>query len=514
MRTFSLTLVLLSVFALLGCQTYHYKFTTVIDENGGVEREVEFYIEQHEKEEDPETGEEVEPEQPVDFSEDMVIPAEKRFYFHKRSPGRFHGRWRSEGKIHDDFRWKLVVPENALITDEQENVRFAYNEGRIIVQDFILVKSITYVERFHDYFSKDELDTNLNTITDIVIDIALAAIESDLGKGYDLRALKDYTNKTVLPFLKRWNSVVFHMMFCMPMEFEVKTLFDDPVSEELLKIAYDLMQLGVIENIHFDHEVVEEVEEDIKVWIVEKLHDLVTSKENGDHIPIEEVERYLFDDGGFHKGFEEEIKLRYGTVEAFGELMGSSLSSFATALAFFSPSHAFEHEISMPGSIIYVFPEPTKDKENSDEDKDETGREAVKEQMKDDANIIKWDFSDMEFYPDGVILTITSVMPLEENQKRLLRRVRLKEPDEIKEYVSVFLSLSKSQRESLLDALRYYMEEGSTEKLEALDWDEKIMAIMEYFKDTKLRPLIEKKAAEAEEEESAEDTADDDEQED
>jgi hypothetical protein len=278
--------------------------------------------------------------------------------------------------------------------------------------------------------------------------------------------------------------------------------------EEFLKIAYDLMKLGVIDNVHFDSEV---IQEDIKAWIVEKLHELVTSRKNDGHMPIEEVERYLFGDDGFQKSFEEQIKLRYGTVEAFGEFMSGAFSSFARG--FFSPSHLFEHKISLPGSIVHVSAVPSKDEEEADEDKDEDWERGVKEKIETDANAIRWEFSHKEFYPDGVVLTITSAMPLEENQKRLLREVHLKEPEEMRKYVSLFLSLSRSQRESLLEALRHYMEAGSFVALETLDWDEKIMAIMQYFKNTKLQPLIDKKAAEAAEKESEEDSADDGEQE-
>ena len=497
MRTLLAALVLLSLCFFSGCKTYDYDFSTVINENGAVEREVQFQSNSKQRRLDPETGEQVEVWEPAEFSEDLIIPTGQRFYVHERKEGGFHGKWRSDGVIHTDFRYKLDLPKNAPILQGKGNVRYAYNEGQVIVQDLILVKSITYVERFHDYFSKDELDTNLNAVTDILINLTFAAIKSDLDEKYDLKALENYVRNVIAPFLRRWNSAMFAALG----RDEFRILSAEDQWEEFLKIAYDLIKFGVIENLHFDPE---ELGEDCRTWVIEKMHELIVSRQDGANISTEEAENYLFESDRFAESFNREIEKKYGSAEDFDLLVSALGSTFAFSI--FSPDHVFRHSVSVPGSIIHVFPEPTKGEDEGEGDvEDNAGTE-------NEGNTIRWEFSEDRFYPDGVLLTITSVMPLEKNQKLFFKKIVLKDPDGMKDYISLFLSLSKSQRRALLEALRHYMKEGSTEKLEELEWDEKIAEIMEYFEDTDLKPLIEKKGqAIAIEETPAEDLDDENE---
>lgn len=499
MRTRLTVTLLVSLCLLSGCAMYDYDFRTVIHENGSVEREVKFQCKGKRKRLDMATGQEVEVWEPVDFSKDLVIPSGKRFHVHGGRKGLFRGKWRSDGVIHTDFRYKLDLPRDAPILRGRGKVRYAYNEGQVMVQDFVLVKSITYVEKFHDYFSKDELDTNLNTITDIVVDLVLAAIESDLGEEYDLKALNYYVEKVIGPFMRKWNSALFAAL--VQGEGEPNTLFAENQSEELIKIAYDLMKLGITENIHFDAET---LADDFRTWVVEKMCELIVNRQSGRNISAKDVDKYLYESGRLAESFEKEIEKKYGNAEDFDLLVSALGSTFAFSI--FPPDHVFRHSVSVPGSIIHVFPEPTKgEDEGEGEAEDDGGTE-------NEGNTIKWEFSHERFYPDGVLLTITSVMPLEKNQKLFFKKIVLKDLDGMKDYVSLFLSLPKSQRRALLEALRHYMKEGSTEKLEELEWDERTAEIMEYFEDTDLKPLIEKKGQEiATEEIPAEDLDDEDE---
>jgi hypothetical protein len=490
MRTLSLILVLFSVCALLGCKTYYYKFTTVIDENGGVEREIHFYTydENNEMETAP-NGEEELPE-PGPFLKNMVLPERHRFDVYEVSQGRLRGGWHSAGEIHTDFRYQLITSEGEPVKDAQGNIRYAFNDGEVIVQDFALLKVITYVERFYDYFTKDELDTNLNTVTDILVDLTLATIKSDLGKTYRLKEFNKYVEEVIVPFLKKWNSVMFQALFVEDIVFDRKAIGFQ--SEEQLKVAYDLKKLGITENVHFAGNA---MFGDCQDWLLGKMHELVVSKKDGRRMSIKEIEHYFSINGQFQKSFKRLIAKKYGSTESFEASVESLFSTFSFSTDGFLDSHVFEHSLSLPGTPVHVYPEP------------ENAVDFVRTRTEEIT--VKWEFGKEDFFPDGVVLMATMVIPLEENQKKLFGKIILEDPKDMEEYLTKVLSLRRSERDPLFEGLHQYIEEGSVEKLVAFfkreddhpdDIDEigEIGEIFEYFEETEMESLLDKALEEGE----------------
>jgi hypothetical protein len=470
--------ILAAVLALSGCVTHHYDFVTTIDENGAVTREVEFYSVSSKKSIDADTGEEVDLELPPEAGADITELSEKK----PDDTDRISRKWHSDGEIHTDFKHELQTPDLEILPYPAKESRYAFNEGEVIVHDFVLVKTITYVERFHDFFTQDEINRNLDLATDILIDVFLKTLEKDLGEEYRLDGLNTYVREEVQPLLRRWNSVILEVGQGFPVvtvgfseEDESdessgqgetretqKEEWDEPSRHMVAKIMYDLLVVGIVEDLQVDlmeddsinEDVINAIWGDIEEWADDRMSELIVSKSTGKGMAKETLEKYFAET--YNESFEEQAAAMFGGEEKSDDLMGFLLGTFMFE-GFPLGGHKFDLRLEMPGTLLSVFPVP----ENGEDVK--ALRSAPKTAK--GHNYIRWKFSKDAFCPDGVILAATTVVPYKENQKRIFGRVVLDSEEKTAEFANKLRNSSRKRRREVKDFLGLCLKEGSQEPL-------------------------------------------------
>lgn len=455
-NTILVILAIFFFFFISGCRTYHHNFYTVINENGEVNREIEFFVQDKSKKTSSENNELV---LGAPFDSQMIIPLKERFDVFELSEGRFYAKWHSNGVIHTDFKYQLPISKEFPFKEERGKVKYAYNEGRVIVHDFALLKDIIYVERFHDFNTSEELDRNLDALTDILADLFLRTLEKDLGRKYDLKKLNEYVNDVIVPYVKHWNSPIYSDLENVFRNFFIEG--KKPVIDSKLKseIIYDMMKLGILDSFDFTPE---QFSNSLAKWVENKIQELIVSKRGNRHISIEEIERY-FGEGIFYETFKKEVEKKYGKENEFEEVVISLLGSFALQ-GFPFDTYRFKQVIVMPGIITNIFPEQSYfdgkkvDQEHSD--------------SLLPSNLIVWEFSDEHFFESSIILKATSVVPCEANQQKLFGRVIFNNIEDMQEYIDLCFSVDKETRESFFNGVKTYLDTGSINGLNALIRDE------------------------------------------
>ncbi len=458
MKTRFLLMVMLLSVALCGCgQTYRYTFDTTISEDGHVERTVTFARET--APEDAAVNEEAEVEEPaarIEESENapplpawLIVEDTSRFDSFKKLDNGFTGRWRSDGEIHTDFRVETAsyTPRGgalrALPDPKKEPVfrRDAHNEGLVTASDFGLVKTISYVEVFHDYYTGAEFESHADMVIEVLAEFFLDILHEDLGEEYNLEAFDWVMREQVLPLVKRnkhylWREV--YSLAAFPADEEDLTAVS--VSPGRARFAREAIRLGLLDNVYFS---VEELAEKAQEWGLTKMHETIKRKKDGAPWTREAMDEYF--DGPFTERSEELSAELYFDV-GLGEYLNGLYDSFAITL----DHHLFEMSVTVPGRAVYVSPRP-----DSLE-----GTNA--------GTTAKWSFDEEAFFPDGVVLSLGTAVPVMKVQVALFGRIALDEQKAMGEYLALLQKLDGTDREAFLKTLNECVDKVSLDGLAEL----------------------------------------------
>ena len=518
-----------------GCRpSYLYSFETIVSEDGSILRTITFGhdTEQGEKvpvdeetveesgdraEDETDAGEAVEPAEPEiegktpelsaqeelelrrSLPDALILPNRKRFDEYELSEDGLAGTWRSDGRIHTDFRY--VTPSYTASHDPISKptepvhmpftVREAYNEGRVTVTDLGLVKTINYSEKFHDFYTREEFEEYGDMLVEIHAGLFLDAVRDQLIEEYDVREFYGVVANRGVPLVKRWKEYFYREFVIGPAEPLEGSEPEQPgqaniadlLTAEKLALTHDLMELGIVDDPHFDSELLIEKG---RAWIIEWMSTEIwkrhTDDENGEetdedvdeedevseeeerteeaeapsaveveevdaeaddedemYLSISEIEQFFEDD--FADVYNEYVKRRYGTDEFFLRHVANIYQSFAE-----ERGHAFKLTTTMPGQVLRVLPE------------------AQSVEQGDNGTVVRWAFDEKSFFPNGVLLSAVSVVPNEDAQKRLYGEVVLADPEAMRRYVVLMLQLTLEQRKYFLEELQANIEGGSLDE--------------------------------------------------
>lgn len=535
MKLRMLVLLVLAPCLLGGCREYVYTFETVISDDGSILRTIAFGHPSEEGEEAPDAeeavgesgdraedetdaGEVVEPAKPetegkgTELSAEeelelrkwlpdaLVLPNRKRFDEYELSEDGLTGTWRSDGRIHTDFRYitpsytesddpisKPTEPAHVPFT-----VREAYNEGRVTVTDLGLLKAINYSEKFHDFYTREEFEEYGDMLVDIHAGLFLDAVKDQVIGEYDVSDFYSDAMRKGVPVIKRWKEYLYREYVIAPTEaFEVsqpeqpgQANIADLLTAEKLGLTHDLMQLGIVNGPDFDSELLMEKGRD---WIIElmstgiwkrhtddesgeetdedaedeggqdgeeelaeeaespsaaEVEDIEAEEDDEDEMSLSTSEIEQFFENDFGDVYKKYLEHRYGSDDYFLQHLASIYRSFAEA----EDHHVFKLKTTMPGHVIRALPEP-----------------AATEQGKD-GTTVNWAFDERSFFPDGVLLSAVSVVPNEAAQKRLYGEVVLADPEAMRRYVVLMLQLTPEQRKYFLQKLQANIESGSLDE--------------------------------------------------
>jgi hypothetical protein len=496
MKTLPCLVALSLACVLCGCDTYRYNFDTVISEEGAIERTFDYTFEPYHskkvtaepvaeedavEQEDAEgdsaataevetIAEETEVEAPPAETDEQVerrmsalfvIPDPERFAEFERRPDGLRGTWRSDGRIQSDFRiitpsytWRdAPVEKPEELPPTAEFLREAFNEGQVVRDDLVLITTLTYTEHFHDFYTAAESDKYGDMIIDLAGALMLDTLRTDLGDEYDLGKLEAYADETLAPLVKKWKRFYVYNALHPPFDEEERpktwiARLTHKVSNELLRL--DLLRLGVTV---YDPDDDEELNEALKEWIIERMHELVVRRDDGTPWPIESVEDYFDvqpdpdEPGAERTPLEQHIRRllveRYGDVDFFGHHLGAIYDS----LALRSDHHEFTVIVDVPWPVISLGPKP----------------ESV--EALDQNTTVEWKFDGVDLFPGGVHLSITCAQPAAEAQRKLFGRTVIETPEQLRRFVALVGRLQDDEREAFLAALRGCVESSSVENL-------------------------------------------------
>lgn len=485
-------LVLLLAFAvalLCGCDTYKYAFETTIDENGSVQRTITFVRAEEDNAEQPTVSVKVEgqgAEQPITIvkveeddaqpsggapgadvpaddadseeqqsalPDNLILPDESRFITFERLENGITGTWRSDGVIHTDFRAvepahvargeRLTEPPPLL--QEPQCQREAYNEGVVVVTDLVLVKAITYIEQFHDYYTRAEFEAHGDMLLDALADLALGILHEDLDDEYDLSEFDQFVRDTLLPLAKRAKHYVYSEYFIGQGPWRSSSPIADMLRAERLALAYDLIKAGAIQDPFFDSE---NDADALAQWVTTTMHTTVRHRATGDLWSTEAIERYFTEQDETGATAAEQAAARF--VEQHSQISKeeppdweSYLSGFCTSFAESWSEHRFELTTHLPGLVVHAVPKP--------DDVEEVGGRST----------VRWSFDASVLFPDGVLLSCVAVVPLAEEQKALFGGAVLDTRHELEDYSLLLQDFSKGERDEVLSKLRECAEQQS-----------------------------------------------------
>ncbi len=487
MTTRFVLLVALIAALLCGCDTYTYLLETVIFEDGSVERAIDFARQPYKATQDeaaqPAASVEVEgqsgeqpvtitlvedndaeptggdalapqaPPEPLGFPPVFVMPDQRRFTTFELVENGLRGTWRSDGTIHSDVRWftpshsaEQVYSLKPSNPPTPEFFREAFNEGLVRLDDLVLIKTITYNEHFHDYYSGEEFDLYVDMIIDILADFVLDVLHEDFGNEYDFTRFDEFVNDVCVPLVKKWKR--FYVMEDKyddePGEF---SLAPDEFSrsihavEEVL-LVIQLLQLGVELPLDFPDI---DLEEYLEEWMAAKAHELVTRTADGAPWPKAEIEGYFYGEdedisqSPFLESAERLAARRYGHPDFFVRHLLGLYSSFALT----TDHHKFDVSLTLPWTVIRVAPQPNT------------------HQPMENGSLVRWRFSQDDIFPDGVHLSLTCATPIEEAQKRVFGNAVLQTREELEDYLVLLQDFCRDDRDAILSKLRECVEERS-----------------------------------------------------
>jgi len=287
--------------------------------------------------------------------------------------------------------------------------------------------------------------------------------------------------------VKRWNSEVFEIV----QEFPSATVgFRDEASDEETeteddseegwerrgetlpdlcgKIAYDMFRLGITKDFDYDISAEEFFDESLvetlEVWTYNKMQELITSKSTGEGISAKVLEDYL--DERLSDSLAEQAAAMYGGEEQFEELIGFLLGTFGYR-GFPFDGHEFTVSINIPGTLLGISPLPR--------DVEDVRSLWELPRTPSGKNLITWKFQQGAFYPDGIILAATVVIPDEKNQLRIFKQVVLDTETEKADFAESMIWKKWDELSYSLEILRQCLKEGSTTALtsgDQLDEDE------------------------------------------
>ncbi len=464
---------------LCGCDTYRYGFETTINEDGSVERTITFVkVEQEDAEqvavsvkvegqsdEQPVTvtiveeddaqsigGDAPSADAPADDGEDaeprsalpdnFVLPDESRFIKFEQLDNGITGTWRSDGLIDADFR--AVVPAHVTrgtrltepppLLQQPQCRREAYNEGVVVVTDLILVKAITYIEQFHDYYTRAEFEAHGDILLEALADLGLGILHEDLDDEYDLSEFDLFVRGTLLPIAKRAKCYLYSECFIGHGLWRRSSPVEKTLWPGKLALAYDLIKVGAIQDPFFD---LEDDADALAEWVMTTMHATVRHKGTGELWPTEEVERYFTECDGTGATAAERaaarfIEQRSQASEEKAPDLGDYLSGFYTSFAESWSEHQFELTTHLPGVVVHAVPEP-------DTVEEAGGRSTV-----------RWSFDAGALFPDGVLLSCVAVVPCAKEQEALFGSAVLQTREEIEDYLVLLRDFSKDERGEIL----------------------------------------------------------------
>lgn len=434
---------------LCGCETYRYAFDTTVGDDGSVERTVTFTHEKKDEEGAAKTGAEEPPNRGL--PENLVVPDKARFERFEWIENGFTGTWRSKGAIEADFRMtvKAYTPRGTTLDaplehpGEPEQTREVYNDGAVTVTDLVLVKTYTYVEQFHDYYSRHEFERQGDVILDLLADTVLETLHKDLGEQYDLSAFDKLVQGTLLPLAKEWKVTVYAEIFVSR---GPERALAESMPADRLALMNELVRCGVLDDPFADNE---RLLEACGEWIVAALHKTVKDKKTGEPWPVDEIRGYFRNDpqtkqSRFMATATAVLAKRYGSGDESEAPMTLDTETRAMYQSFgnTADSHLFKITVTAPGIAVYTTPKP-------DLTVPVGGLSSV-----------KWTFDDSAFFPDGVTLGLVTAVPDEKAQTALLGRVALTDKAQLERYVLLLQELGKEHGD-VLGKLRAGVKEQS-----------------------------------------------------
>lgn len=500
MRRSLAVVLLLAASCLVACDHYQYSFDTLIVPDGSVTRTIDFSYTIHRKmqvveepapeegvpvegaegaepgepaatevepiadeEAPPEGATETEPAEPpapeaeveMGMPEPLIMPDPERFSEYELREHGLHGTWQSDGVLYTDFRF--AVPSYTVRGKPGQKIpgrlgkpkrqREAFNEGTVTTTDLELVKTFTYFEQFHDYYTRDELESYWNIVVERLGDFFLEVLHKDLGRRYDLDEFEKYFKASIVPFAKKWKLVLYPSLLNAYGIWHKET--DDVLSElrtrEVVEMAHELVALGVLDEPYLDPDTAIEASCE---WLRLSMHNLITRKQDGRPWPLDEIDAYFAADEmepGFLRTSGRLIRRRYGGDDV--ELTRRLLAVWTSFAETGSNSHSFEVSVSAPGVLVHALPDP---------DEGEFDGENTK---------VLWTFEHSQFFPDGVTLSLLTAAPVREAQEALFGKIVLQESEQIEKYLALFTRLSTRTRAALLAGLRECVEKRNIELL-------------------------------------------------
>lgn len=457
MKTRFLSLVLGAILVLCGCgQMYRYTFETVISGDGRVERTVTFVHEA--APEEVATNEEAEVEEPpveIEEAEEaaplppwLIVEDTSRFERFEKLGNGFTGTWRSDGKIHTDFRVETpsYTPRDGALRALPDPkqwpafIRDAHNKGLVTVSDFGLVKTINYVEVFQDYYTGAEFERHADMVIETLAEFFLDILHEDLAEEYDLEAFHKVIRETVVPLVKRnkhylWREVYSLSVF--PPDEEKLTSVVVPAGRA--RFAHEAIRLGLLDDVYFN---AEKLVEKSQEWGLARMHETIKRKKDRAPWTTDEIEEYFAAHGPFSESGQRLAAKRYGD-NGLNEYVNGLYDSFAITL----DDHLFKVSVTVPGRAVYVTPRP----DSLDEAAGST--------------TAKWSFDEDAFFPDGVVLSLGTAVPVMKAQVVLFGRVALDQQREMGDYLALLQRLESEDREVFLETLKECVEKVSLDGL-------------------------------------------------
>jgi hypothetical protein len=499
MKRSLVVVLLLAASCLAACDHYHYSFDTLIAPDGSVTRTIDFSYTPYRKmrvveEPAPEEGVPVEGDQGAEPAElgvtevepisdedapaedvaetepaeppapeaevemgmpaPLIMPDPERFSEYELLEHGLHGTWRSNGVLYTDFRF--AVPSYTIRGKPDQKIprrlgkpkrqREAFNEGTVTTTDLVLVKTFTYFEQFHDYYTRDEFAVYADIAIERLGDFFLEVLHKDFGRRYDLDEFEKYFKANIVPFAKKWKLVLYPSLLNAYEIWDRKT--EDVLSElrtrEVVEMAHELVALGVLDEPYLDPDTAIMASWE---WLRLSMHNLITRKRDGVPWPLDEIDAYFSsvdEEPGFFLTTERLLWRRYGDEMELTRRLLAIWDSFAETG---TDSHSFEVSVSGPGVFVHVLPDP----DESDFDGEKT--------------TVLWTFQNDHFFPDGVTLSLVTAVPVREAQEALFGKIVLRDSEHIGEYLALYTRLSARTRAALIAGLRECVEKRDVELL-------------------------------------------------
>lgn len=421
-----------------GCEVYEYSFRTVVSPAGEVSREVTFEAKETGRTEAIDGQKDVEkaPERPK-FTGQLILPDRERFDGYELERGHLVGSWHSSGVIHSDFRF-------ALPGSDRDSSPTAHNEGEVFVREYGLVRSINYVETFHDFRERWEWERNADALIEEVAKLALEVLEEDFGSERDFEPLKDYVHNAVVPFLKSYKTLLCQYHFTGQQPWRANGLSQTPPAPWELAMSHDLMKLGLAEDLKGLDELA------VRPAAVKKAQELLAGRGEAGAELRDRLHDYFLESRRFEANLQKKIAEQYGSMESFTNRVISRCYSFSLNSHMFFQEHGFTVFVSVPGVVSHVSPEP----ESVEDDNGRTD--------------IEWVFSEWAFFPDGVHLIAISFEPIEGKQKQVFGAVVLDEAEKMADSAELFRRLNSQQRDVIDRTFEACTKQGSTGPLTEL----------------------------------------------